>query len=422
MRYLYTVLFYLALPFLFVRLLWRSRRAPAYRTRWAERLGYCPFELKESIWVHSVSVGETIAAIPLIKALKKRYPNLQLVITNMTPTGSARVKAAFGDSVYNAFVPYDVPVALRLFMQRIKPRVLIIMETELWPNLLAVTHEQHVPIIVTNARLSEKSAQGYRRIAGLTRGMLNVTHTVAAQAQPDAERFISLGMPSDRVVVTGNLKFDLELAPDLATKSAELRQQLGSDRPIWIAASTHPGEEEIILAAHQKILQSIPQALLILVPRHPERFDAVAELITQQGLRFVRRSQGAVCDAATQVYLSDTMGEMMMMYSVCDVAFVAGSFAMIGGHNMLEPAAVHKPVVTGPQLYNFAEISAWMIEAQGMVTVQDSDELARVMIELLSDHEKRHRMGEQAYQVVERNRGAMQKQLAVIEKVISSPV
>lgn len=419
MRYLYSYLFYLLLPFAFLRLLWRSRRAPHYRKRWAERLGFSPYKLDACIWVHAVSVGETIAAVPLIKALKESYPNLPLVVTNMTPTGAERVKAAFGDSVLQVYIPYDVPDAVGRFLDRIHPKVAIVMETELWPNLFAACKERHIPLVLTNARLSAKSAKGYSWIKSLTREMLLSLDVLASQGFADAARFVELGMTKNKITVTGNLKFDIELPPSLASKSELLREKIGKTRLIWIAASTHPTEEEIILAAHKKVLATLPDVLLILVPRHPNRFDAVSALIEQQGFKGARRSLDQAVDDTTQVYLSDTMGELLLMYSVCDVAFVAGSFAPIGGHNVLEPAVLGKPVITGPHLFNFAEITEMLLHAQGMVKVQDGVALAEEVTRFLKDENLRHVIGGNGLRVVEANRGSLKKQVDLIHSVMS---
>lgn len=418
LRYIYSLLVYLVLPFAFLRLLLRSRRAPDYRRRWAERLGFTPHVLDQCIWIHTVSVGETIAAVPLIKALKAAHPRTPLLITNMTPTGAARVKAAFGDTVLQTYIPYDAIGAVKRFLKRVNPKIAIIMETELWPNLFAVCKQRNIPIVIANARLSEKSAKGYRRIRSLSRQMFSAVHALASQGHADAQRFIELGMPKEKVVVTGNLKFDLQLPNDLSAKSTALRQELGIDRHIWIAASTHPTEEEIVLAAHKKIQEKDPRALLILVPRHPDRFDLVAQLIEQQQFKMARRSRGDACTAQTDVYLSDTMGELLLMYSVSDVAFVAGSFAQIGGHNMLEAAALGKPVVTGPQLYNFAEISEMLLSAQGMIKVHGADELAQNILQFFADENYRKKIGANALQVVEANKGALQKQTDLIQSVL----
>lgn len=414
MRALYSFLFYLILPFIFLRLLWRSRRAPLYRQRLGERLGFCPERLTQSIWIHTVSLGETIAAIPLIKILKERYPQSTMLITNMTPTGSERVKAAFGDSVWNFYIPYDLPDCVARFLKHINPQVCIIMETELWPNLFAACKAHDIPLVVTNARLSEKSAHCYQRVKPIVTEMFTAITILAAQSQADADRFIELGMPREKIRVTGSLKFDLDIPEQLSEQGKQLRAQLGVDRPVWIAASTHPGEDELILTAHHRIRQKLPNALLLLVPRHLERFDSVAALVQQQGFSLVRRSQQVPCDEETAVYLGDTMGELMLLYAACDVACIAGSFAPIGGHNIIEPAALHKPIVTGPQLFNFAEISELMLQAEGMLKVQTTEELAVAVLQLLEDPSYRQRMSENAFTVVEKNRGALKKQVELI--------
>ena len=392
---------------------------PDYRCRIAERFGFSPQRLKGTIWIHAVSVGETLAAIPLIKALKNAYPQTPILVTNMTPTGAARVKAAFGDSVFQAYIPYDLPDAVGRFLSRIQPKVAVILETEIWPNLFAACKLRGIPLVITNARLSEKSAKGYQQIAALTREMLSAVSILASQGKADAERFIALGLPAAKIAVTGNLKYDLEIPEDLAAKGEALRQQLGKDRSIWVAASTHGGEEEIILAAHKLVREKNPDALLILVPRHPDRFDQVAALIGQQGFRFIRRSAGAPCTAEVQVYLGDTMGEMLSMFSAVDVAFVAGSFAQVGGHNVLEPAALNKPVISGPVLFNFTEISQKLREAKGLIIVNNAEELASSVNQFFADPGYRKQIGDNARRVVEDNRGALQKQLQCIQRVLN---
>lgn len=403
---------------MFVRLLWRSRKNADYRRRWSERLGFFPHRIQNSIWIHAASVGETIAAIPLINALKAQYPDLPVLITNMTITGAARTKAVFGDSVFQAYVPYDVPSALHRFLKRTRPIVALIFETELWPNLFNACDKEKIPVIVVNARLSAKSAKGYERIKSIIQEMLTITHTLAVQTPAEAERFISLGLPADRAVVTGNIKFDIQVPDELIQEGAELHAKLNSERLMWIAASTHASEEEIILAAHKKIVERFPHALLILVPRHPERFDSVYELVKQQNFNVSRRSLNEECGENTQVYLGDTMGELLLLYSVCDVAFIAGSFVPVGGHNMLEAAVLGKPIVTGPQLFNFLEISRLLIEAKGMVKVETGDALAAEIIHLFENADYRKQTGENAKKFVDLNRGSLRKQLNIILTVV----
>ncbi len=417
MRYLYTFLFYLALPFIFIRLLWRSGRQSGYRQRLGERLGYYPFTLDKCLWVHAVSVGETLAAIPLIKTLQSRYPHLPMLVTTMTPTGAARVNTAFGNSVYHAYLPYDVPSATHRFLNSMHPVVAIIMETELWPNLIAACQKKHIPICLVNARLSEKSARGYHKIASITRKMLQTINAIAAHGQVDADRFIALGAPKERMQITGNIKFDLMLPPDLTAKASALRGLLGKQRFIWIAASTHEGEEEIILAVHKKIRETNPHALLILVPRHPDRFDAIAKLCSQSFIT-ARRSQNEQCALETAVYLGDTMGELLLLYAVSDVTFVGGSLIPRGGHNMLEPGALGKPILTGPHLFNFAEISELFITENALIKVKDVDALVMQLLDLMQHSDKRHQMGERALKVIAANRGALAKQEQIIGRFV----
>jgi 3-deoxy-D-manno-octulosonic-acid transferase len=417
-RYIYSFLLYLAMPYLFLRLWWRSRRQPEYRQRLAERLGIYPVSLEKSIWVHAVSVGEALAAIPLIKALKARYPRSPILVTTMTPTGAARVVTAFNHDVTHAYLPYDFPGAVARFLANMNPRIAIIMETELWPNLLHTCHQKKIPVCLVNARLSEKSARGYQKIASLTREMLQNIDMIAAHGEPDAQRFLALGAPKDRVVVTGNIKFDLELPADLITRSEELREELGKDRFVWVAASTHEGEEEIILAAHKKLREVNPQALLILVPRHPDRFDAIAKLC-EQSFVTARRSLRQPCTAETAVYLGDTMGELLMMYGACDVAFIGGSLIPRGGHNMLEAGALGKPILTGPHLFNFAEISELFITANAMTIVADADAITTQLIHLMQDANDRALMGERSLEVVRANRGALARQMEIIDSFLS---
>lgn len=415
-RYLYTFLFYLILPFVFLRLIKRSIREPNYRKRFSERLGYYPLKLDQCIWVHAVSMGETIAAIPLIKALKAAHPTLPLLVTTMTPSGSERVKTALGDSVYHVYLPYDLPAAVSRFLNAMQPKIAIIMETELWPNLLAACCKRGIPTCLVNARLSAKSAGNYQNIAPLTRAMLNSLNIIAANGEQDATRFIALGALQQKVVITGNIKFDLELPADLTQKSRVLREALGNERFIWIAASTHEGEEEVILAAHKKLREQYQHALLILVPRHADRFNDVA-LLCEQQFKVAKRSQEVPITNETAVYLGDTMGELLLMYGASDVAFVGGSLIPRGGHNILEPGALEKPVLTGPHLFNFAEISELFLAANAMVKVADGEALSQQLVMLAKNETQRVTMGQNGKQVVDANRGALERQLQAINKV-----
>jgi 3-deoxy-D-manno-octulosonic-acid transferase len=367
--------------------------------------------------VHAVSVGESIAAIPMIKELKRRYPELPLLVTTMTPTGAMRIKSGLGNTVTHAYFPYDLPEATNRFLTAMNPVVGIIMETELWPNMIASCQQKNIPLCLVNARLSEKSARGYQRIAPLTREMLQVITVIAANGQLDAERFIALGAIKERVTITGNMKFDLELPASLASDSETLREQLGKDRFIWIAASTHEGEEDIILAAYKKIREKNPQALLILVPRHPDRFDAIAALC-QRELTVVRRSSGQHCSSDVAVFLGDSMGELPLMYSVADVTFVGGSLIPRGGHNLLEPAALGKPILMGPHVFNFLEISDLFLKANALIKITAIDDLAEQLSLLMRNVNERRNMGQRALEVVNANKGILEKQLALVDKVI----
>lgn len=419
MRTLYSLLWYVLLPFLFLRLWLRGRKAPPYRQRWQERMawGYAAGQLDGAIWVHAVSVGETLAAAPMIERLLATYPDRPLLVTTTTPTGSERVKALFGERVTHVYCPWEIPGALRRFLRAFNPALVIVLETELWPNLSAAVKKHGATLMLMNGRLSEKSYRGYAKLSALVKPMLAQFDVLAVQTPIEAERYVALGAKAERVHAIGSVKFDMTLDGALREKAGALRATFG-DRPVWIAASTHPGEDAPVLAAHKAVLASHPQALLILVPRHPERFDEVAEQIAQAGLSLARRSrEEPVADA--QVYLADTMGELMMLFGTADVAFVGGSFVPVGGHNLLEPAAWSLPVLTGPHLHNFTAI-ADMLAAANAVSVVNDNTLSSTVAELLSAPERRHAQGAAAAAVVEANRGALDKGLALIDLLISA--
>jgi 3-deoxy-D-manno-octulosonic-acid transferase len=420
MRWLYTAIFYLAVPLILLRLLWRSRRAPAYRARIGERFGFFRMRpARDSIWVHAVSVGETIAAAPLIRRLQARYPHFTLIVTTMTPTGSERVRALFGAGVEHVYAPYDLPDCVGRFLRRTRPRLAVIMETELWPNLLRGCARRGIPVLLANARLSARSARGYRRLRALTAPMLGDLAMVVAQNADDGARFVGLGLLPARLVVAGSIKFDIALDEQLVIDAARARAEWGElRRPLWIAASTHAGEDEIALAAHRQLLAAQPAALLILVPRHPERFDAVAALIERAGCTYRRRSQGAAPAQDTQVLLGDTMGELLWLYGCADIAFVGGSLIARGGHNTLEPAAWGLPLLSGPSDFNFHEISALLARAGALVKVRDAQELAAQLIALAASAPERSRRGAAARAGVAGNRGARDKQLGEIERLL----
>ena len=416
MRYLYSALFYLLLPFIVMRMLWRSRNAPAYRQRLAERLGFFPSLQKSAsgrvIWVHAVSVGETLAAAPLIEDLLRDYPEDQLVVTTTTPTGSERVQALFGNRVFHVYSPWDMPGAVCRFLSRIRPDLLLVMETELWPNLLHYSGQRGCRIVLGNARLSARSARGYGKLAALTREMLRQLDVVACQSPADGERLLALGLPPQRLHVTGSIKFDIELDISLREEVEAMKQALG--RPILLGSSTHASEEEIILDAFSIARQSIPDLLCLLVPRHPERFEAVYQLCLARDLKTARRSEGEPVDESTSVLLGDTMGELRLLSGLAAVCVIGGSFIEHGGQNVLEAAAWGVPVVSGPHMYNFAEITELLTSAGAMCQLQSPGELAPAVLSILEDASRQTAMGSAGQAVVAANRGAKEKLLGLV--------
>lgn len=417
MRYLYCLLLYLALPYVLLRLWLKSKRLPAYRERLSERFGFYSTHLEKCIWIHAVSVGEVLAAIPLIKALQKHYPQYPFLVTTMTPTGALQVQSTLGNSVQHVYLPYDFPGAVSRFLKAFHPIIGLFIETELWPNLIAACHRIPIPLCLLNARLSATSAKSYRLITPITQQMLKSLDVIATREEADAKRFIELGATPNHVSVTGNIKFDLELPHALAEQACLLRPSLGGERFIWIAGSTHEGEEDLLLSAHKKLREKNSTALFILVPRHPDRFDEVATLCEKKfaAKKILRRSQHAICTLETAVYLGDTMGELLLMYAVADVAFIGGSLIPKGGHNLVEPASLIKPMLTGPYLFNFNEMSELFISANVLIKISDVNSLAAQLIFLMEHPIERQQMGERAAKIVKANRGALEKQ---VEKVV----
>ncbi|WP_374382473.1 lipid IV(A) 3-deoxy-D-manno-octulosonic acid transferase [Pseudomonas fluvialis] len=422
-RALYTLLFHVALPLILLRLAWRAWRAPAYARRVGERfaLGLAPLQ-PDGIWLHAVSVGESIAAAPLVRELLARYPQLPITITCMTPTGSERIRALFPAEQYagriqHCYLPYDLPWAAARFLRQLRPRLAVIMETELWPNFIAACERRAIPVVLANARLSERSARGYARFARLTAPMLARLQLIAVQSAAEAQRFLQLGARPEAVQVTGSIKFDLQVDAQLLARATACRADWGA-RPVWIAASTHAGEDEIALAAHRQLLARWPQALLILVPRHPERFNSVYELCQRQGFATCRRSAGAQPQATDALLLGDTMGELLFLYALADVALVGGSLVANGGHNLLEPAALGKPVLSGPHLFNFLEISSQLREAGALREVQDADSLAREVAQLWQSRDNWQAMSEAGLAVLRRNQGALARLLGGIQRLL----
>lgn len=419
-RHLYTLLLHLALPLIALRLALRARKAPAYARRIKERFSFALPPLKPGgIWVHAVSVGESIAAAPMIRALQARYPELPITVTCMTPTGSERIQALFGDSVQHCYLPYDLPWAAARFLDRARPRLAVVMETELWPNHIHQCARRGIPVALANARLSERSARGYARFGKLTAPMLAELSLIAVQTQAEAQRFLDLGARPDCVEVTGSIKFDLKIDAELLQRAAELRRQWQAEqRPVWIAASTHAGEDEIVLAAHRQLLETRPNALLILVPRHPERFNSVHELCLSDGLTTRRRATGEAVQTGDQVLLGDTMGELLFLYALADIAFVGGSLVANGGHNLLEPAALGKPVLSGPHLFNFLEIAAQLRAAGALSEVANAAQLTERTATLLDTPAEAQRMSAAGLAVLKANQGALERLLDGLRRLL----
>lgn len=422
------------MPAILLRLLYRSIKAPAYRRRWAERLGLFAGTnpANAPIWLHAVSVGETLAALPLIKALLVQYPDRQLVITTTTPTGSERVTALFAreladKKILHVYGPYDIPFALNNFLNRIKPQLAIVMETELWPNMIHACALRQIPVLFANARLSAKSAMGYARISGLTRAMLAEISIVAAQNSKDGSRFVELGLSGEKLRVTGSIKFDLELSIEVQQRAAALNRSWhsNSERRVLLAASTHPGEDEIILRIFKRCKDRIPDLLLVLVPRHPERFNNIYQLCMKSGFKTLRRSEELRSEARptvepdVDIVLGDTMGELLVFYGACDLAFVGGSLVPVGGHNLIEPAAWARAIVCGKHLFNFADVTDMLKQQQALLICETEKELQAGIETLLRDDAKRISMGAAAQKVASENRGALQRLLTEIKTFLT---
>jgi 3-deoxy-D-manno-octulosonic-acid transferase len=419
MRIFYAILTYVLLP---VYALYWIVRGIANRTYWdrvGQRFGMgFPILKGGSIWVHAVSVGEVQASAPLVRALQSRFPDRQILLTTVTPTGAARARSLFGDEICHCYIPFETPSAVSNFFDATQPALALIMETEIWPNLYRGCGLRKIPLILVSARISPKSVKNYSRLLPLFRETLSHGILIAAQGEADANRFLSLGASPERTWITGNIKFDIELPPDLGIRGAKLRHELIGSRPVWIAASTHDGEEEKVLAAHKIIVQAIPEAVLILVPRHPERFSGVQSLLQRQKWKFVTRTSHKRFSATTEVLLGDTMGELPLFYAASDVAFVGGTLVPVGGHNLLEPGALGLPVVTGPHMFNTQDIADLFADADASQVVENADELAQTVIPLLKDEDLAQAMGQKGKQIVAANRGALQRLLVLLEPLV----
>jgi 3-deoxy-D-manno-octulosonic-acid transferase len=418
MRFLYIVIAYLISPIVIGALALRGFRERTHWQGFSQRFGLGSTVAERSIWVHAVSVGEVQAAVPLVEALLKRFPQIPLVLTTVTPTGRARAQALFKQRVDVRYVPIDLPGAVGRFFQRVKPRLAVILETEIWPNLYHRCGRLGVPLVLASARISPRSVTSYRRLVGLFRETLSHGIFIAAQSAEDAGRFVSIGANPARTHVVGNIKFDFGYPPDIETRGHELRRLLGVHRPVWVAGSTHAKEEDVLLAAHAKVRERFSNALLVLVPRHPPRFADVAANLRDQGVRFVARTAGTAATPDTQVFLLDTLGELPAFYAAGDIAFVGGSLVPIGGHNLLEPAALGLPIVAGPDNFNSADIAKLLIERGAVRIVPDASALATVVGELLADPAMRTQMGAAGRKVVDENRGAVGRLMEFIEPLL----
>ncbi len=422
MRLLYTALFYLLLPFILLRLVIRNRRNSEVKARILERLGFYRQKIDSAtIWLHAVSYGESVAAEPLIKSLRQHYPSVQILVTTMTATGALRIQTTWksDEKVTHLFVPYDIPFALKRFLKHFQPKLIVLMETEMWPNLLHYAGVAQIPVLIANARLSAKSLAGYQRIEGFIAPFLQNIKTVAAQSELDAKHFQELGISKQRINITGNLKFDTEIPTTLINQGKSLRTKLPHSH-ILVAASTHSNEEEQLLEVFARLRQDYPEMLLVLVPRHPYRFDEVAGICQRQGYQIARRSRQELPDINTQVFLGDSMGELYLYYSLADVAFVGGSLIPIGGHNLLEPAGAKVPIVTGPHLFNFTAISGLLTEHGSLFVAHDLEDLYQIFRRLFDDERQREVSGSEGLEVIKKNQGATSNHLAAIQALVPS--
>ena len=419
MYYVYNVLVYLAAPFAVLVQLWRSLRDPSYRDGLGQRFGLGPAIPGDIIWIHAVSVGEVQAAQPLIAQLRKRHPHYGILVTTVTPTGAARARLLFGDRVHLRYVPLDLPGSVRRFFDRVQPKLAMILETELWPNLYDECGQRGIPLVLASARISPRSVGKDRRMVSLVSKPLSHGIVIAAQSEQDAERFHLIGAAPERTHVTGSIKFDFQPPEGIEVQGRLWREQHVPGRPVWVAGSTHEGEEAIVLDAHRRVLERFPDALLVLVPRHPQRFEGVRDLLAKRHERAAHRSSKAAIPPSASVLLGDTMGELMTFYAAADVAFVAGSLVPIGGHNLLEPASVGRPVLTGPYNFNGEEIAQLLMDAGAAFVVADTEQLAHAVNGLLDDASLRSVMGAAGRSVLDANRGALDRLLKLVDPLLT---
>jgi len=419
MRFFYSILIILGTPFVLLYFVLRGLRDHAYFSRWNERFGFIPVHGQQGgIWIHAASVGEFNAASPLIKALLKTYPELPLTVTTLTPTGSERVKRDLGDKVFHSYIPIDLPGATRRFLKRLQPVLIIVMETEIWPNLYLQSKRLNIPLLMANARLSNRSVERFQRFPGFVKDILQTVTWIGAQSSADADRLISCGANLQRIDMTGNLKFDLSVPASLEEKSEALRLRWGRDRPVLVAGSTHEEDENVVIPAFVELLNAIPNALLILVPRYPERFARATQLAQTAGLRTELRSQGEICSVQAQCFVIDSIGELMGYYACADLAFVGGSMGEQGGHNALEPLALGKPVLMGPNMENAKEIADQLLQCNAARRVTNQQDLRLAAEEILCDGVLRDSMGQAGRDLLKKNKGALDLTLNAIKNLL----
>jgi len=420
MRFAYAILTYLLLPVYAAYWFFRGLGNRTYWDRFGQRFGRGYPRLPAGcIWVHAVSVGEVQAAVPLIRTLVERYPNRHMLVTTVTPTGAARVRLLFGDTVEHSYIPFETPNAVTSFFDAVNPQIALVMETEIWPNLYHECGRRNIPLVLVSARISPKSVASYTKFLPLFRETLSHGIVIAAQSQADADRFGQLGAAPERTWVTGNIKFDIQLPPELAEAGEQFRRDNFEGRPVWVAASTHDKEEEQVLHAHEIVQEQFPDALLILIPRHPERFPSVRTMLHKDGRRFISRTDGLPCTSDIDVFLGDTMGEVPLFYAAGNVAFVGGTLVEVGGHNLLEPAALGRPVVTGPHLYNTQDIADKFEKLGASITVNNAGQLGSAVADLFADPDTANDIGSRGRDIVQQNRGSLQRLLEMVEPLIS---
>ena len=417
-------MFLLLTPILLIVLLFRSINHPEYRQRLTERLGLLSKKLKTGgIVVHAASVGEVIALKPFITQLIAQYPNTAITVTTFTPTGSAQITKLFDKQVQHCYLPLDNIISTQLFLQRLKPQAMVFMETELWPNLIAQCQAKNIKLMLVNGRLSDSSMRSYKKLNWLITPAIQRFDSILTQSQVNQDNYLAMGASTDRCQLSGNLKFDIALNADVAAKQTELANLIIEKRNIWLIASTHPGDEALALKAFGLVKQQDSSALLIIVPRHPERFDQVAKLAEEAGNKVLKRSQKQAVTLNTNVWIIDTLGELLAACALADVVTMGGSFNEIGGHNPLEPALFHKPVIVGPNMSNFKEILAQLISAQAIVQIAENNAmpqtLATEVLRLLSDSTAAQLLGKNAYQVVQANQGATQRSLTALQNLLN---